>query len=52
VGYLIYPAAKAKGDKSMSGTQGTPEGVYGRDALQGPRSMVKAVLPEAQFPVK
>jgi len=31
--------------------QGPLEDVYGKNALQDPRDMVKATLPESQFPV-
>ena len=49
LGRLTYLDAKARGDKSMSGTRRPPGGVQGGVPL-GPRDMAKAGLLEAQSP--
>jgi len=49
-GSSTYLRAKAGGDKSMSEKRESQEGVYGA-VPQDPRDMVKAILPEPQFPV-
>ena len=49
-GPAAYLATKVKGDRSMPSKQEMAEGVYAI-VLQGPRDMVKAELPESQFPV-
>jgi len=50
VGQPTYLAAKANGDQSMSVKRRTPESTSGRSTPQGPRTMVKVVLPESQSP--
>jgi hypothetical protein len=48
-GPTAYLATKVKGDRSMPSKQEMVEGVYAI-VPQGPRDMVKAELPESQFP--
>jgi len=50
VGHAANLDVKTERDKSMLRKQGPPEDVYGKIALQDPRDMVKATLPEPQFP--
>jgi hypothetical protein len=50
VGQATYLDAKAEGDNSMSSKRGPSEGVYGKFAPQDPHDMVRARLPESQFP--
>jgi hypothetical protein len=49
LGSTAYLEAKAKGDNSMPLKREMPEGVYG-SVPQDPRDMVRAGLPEPQFP--
>jgi hypothetical protein len=49
LGHRPYPNAKADGDQSMAEKQGTGE-LAKPAALQGPRDMAKAGLPEPQIP--
>ena len=42
MGHAANLNAKAEGDKSMLRKQGPLEDVYGKNALQDPRDMVKA----------
>jgi hypothetical protein len=51
VGHAAYLDVKAERDHSMLRKRGPSEDVYGMIALQDPRDMVKATLPEPQFPV-
>jgi hypothetical protein len=46
---MTYLAGKPKGDNSMSLKWAISEDVYGM-GLQDPHDMVKAILPESQFP--
>ena len=49
MGQPTYLEAKAEGDNSMSVKRLRPESVVG-PVPQDPRDMVKATLPEPQFP--
>ncbi|CAA9237597.1 MAG: hypothetical protein AVDCRST_MAG93-1165 [uncultured Chloroflexia bacterium] len=49
MGQQPYLDVKAEGNGSMAVKQGTPEDVYGV-VLQDPRAMVRAPLPEPQWP--
>ena len=51
MGHAANLEVKTEGDNSMLRKQGSPEGMYGRLALQDLRDMVRATLPEPQFPV-
>jgi hypothetical protein len=50
VGHAAYLEVKTEGKHSMLRKQEPPEDVYGMFVLQDPRAMVKATLPEPQFP--
>jgi hypothetical protein len=49
LGHRTYSEPKGLGDKSMCGKQGASEGTEAV-ALQDPRAMVRATLPETQSP--
>jgi hypothetical protein len=49
LGHRTYSEPKGLGDNSMCGKQGPVEGTEA-GALQGPRAMVRAILPKSQFP--